>query len=66
MSKTGFLSFLVPPLPYFIEGNFTAYHKGDWHPNRYNLGYFDVIIIKEGLLHIGEEDKSWRVPKKTS
>ncbi|PPQ48591.1 AraC family transcriptional regulator [Paenibacillus peoriae] len=61
MSKTDFLSFLVPPLPYFIEGNFTTYQKGDWHPNRYNLGYFDVIIIKEGLLHIGEEDEVWKV-----
>lgn len=28
MSKTDFLSFLVPPLPYFIEGNFTTYQKG--------------------------------------
>ncbi|MFM9276929.1 helix-turn-helix transcriptional regulator [Paenibacillus jiagnxiensis] len=61
MSKTDFLSFLVPPLPYFIEGNFTTYRKGDWHPNRYNLGYFDVIMIKEGMLHIGEENQTWQV-----
>ena len=59
MSNTDFLSFLVPPLPYFIEGNLTTYQEGDRHPNRYNLGYFDVIIVKEGILHLGEEDRSW-------
>ncbi|WP_299093335.1 helix-turn-helix domain-containing protein [uncultured Metabacillus sp.] len=61
MTETAFLSFLVPPFPYFIEGNQTTYKKGQWHPNRYNLRYFDVIIMKEGYLYLGEEDKKWRL-----
>ncbi|SDW66396.1 AraC family transcriptional regulator [Paenibacillus sp. PDC88] len=61
MSDSTYLSFLVPPMPYFIEGNITKYSKGDLHPNRFKLGYFDVIIVKEGMLHIGEEDQGWKL-----
>lgn len=61
MTETTFLSFLAPPFPYFIEGNLTTYKKGQWHPDRYNLGYFDVIIMKEGSLYLGEENESWRL-----
>ena len=63
MSKTSFLSFLVPPFPYFIEGNMTTYNTGEQHPNRYNLGYFDVIIVKEGTLYLGEEEQKWELTK---
>ncbi|MBA4493441.1 helix-turn-helix transcriptional regulator [Paenactinomyces guangxiensis] len=55
------LSFLAPPFPYFIEGNITRYNKGQSHPNRYNLGYFDVIMIKEGVLYLGEENEEWEL-----
>jgi len=61
MSETTFLSFLAPPLPYFIEGNITNYTQGQKHPNRYNLGYFDVIILKKGCLYLGEENQKWTV-----
>lgn len=61
MTETTFLSFLAPPFPYFIEGNLTTYKKGQRHPNRYNLGFFDVIIMKEGSLYIGEENEQWKL-----
>ncbi|MFF2450025.1 helix-turn-helix transcriptional regulator [Neobacillus sp. NPDC058068] len=63
MNETTRLSFLAPPFPYFIEGNLTVYKKGQWHPNRYNLGYFDVIAIKEGGLFLGEEGLKWRLTR---
>lgn len=61
LTETTFLSFLTPPFPYFIEGNLTTYKKGKWHPNRYNLGYFDAIIMKEGTMYLGEENEKWRL-----
>ncbi|WP_440109006.1 helix-turn-helix transcriptional regulator [Paenibacillus sp. QZ-Y1] len=59
MGYTEALSFLVPPFPFFIEGNVTTYRPGEQHPNRYRLGYFDVILVKEGTLYLGEEDCMW-------
>lgn len=59
MGTSGYLSFLVPPFPYFIEGNITTYQPGDRHPDRYRLGYFDVIIVRNGALYLGEENQSW-------
>ncbi|MCM3442869.1 helix-turn-helix transcriptional regulator [Metabacillus halosaccharovorans] len=61
MTETTFLSFLAPPFPYFIEGNLTTYKRGQRHPDRYNLGFFDVIIMKEGSLYIGEEHEQWKL-----
>ncbi|MEC0242540.1 AraC family transcriptional regulator [Paenibacillus dokdonensis] len=61
MKTSGYLSFLVPPFPYFIEGNITTYRKGEVHPDRFKLGYFDVIIVKKGILFLGEEDQQWEI-----
>lgn len=61
MTETTYLSFLVPPFPYFIEGNITKYKKGQKHPNRHNLEYFDVIIMKRGNLYLGEGEEKWRL-----
>ncbi|MGN7356554.1 helix-turn-helix transcriptional regulator [Paenibacillus sp. SAF-054] len=61
MKSSGYLSFLAPPFPYFIEGNVTTYRKGESHPERYRLGYFDVIIVKAGALSLGEENQTWEL-----
>lgn len=53
------LLFPAPPAPYFLECGSTHYQPGDTHPNRRNLGKFDLIIMESGCLHIGEEEKNW-------
>ncbi|MFS0559513.1 AraC family transcriptional regulator [Terribacillus sp. 179-K 1B1 HS] len=59
--ETSYLSFAVPPLPYFAEGNSTTFRKGQQHPARRNLGFFDIILVQEGALYIGEEALQWNV-----
>lgn len=50
------ISLTVPPFPIFIEGNYTKYPSAFFHPNRKNLPYFDILIIKKGTLYLQEED----------
>ncbi|MCK8488731.1 AraC family transcriptional regulator [Paenibacillus sp. MBLB2552] len=57
------ISIAVPPFPIFIEGNFTEFDIGTWHPDRKNLEYFDIIIVKEGALYLGEEGTEYAVRK---
>ncbi|MDO3409105.1 AraC family transcriptional regulator [Saccharibacillus sp. CPCC 101409] len=49
----------APPFPYFLECGRTVYAPGDSHPNRRNLGMFDLILVERGELFIGEEERSW-------
>ncbi|MDQ0111054.1 helix-turn-helix domain-containing protein [Paenibacillus harenae] len=51
--------FAAPPLPYFLESGMTIYEQGGQHPNRQQLGLFDLIIVESGSLHIGEEETRW-------
>lgn len=57
------ISIAVPPFPIFIEGNLTEFDKGTLHPDRKNLKYFDIIIVKEGTLYLGEEGADYTVKK---
>lgn len=51
--------FAAPPLPYLLESGLSEYNPGDEHPNRRNLGIFDLIIVESGCLHIGEDNRRW-------
>ncbi|WP_138752631.1 helix-turn-helix domain-containing protein [Paenibacillus sinopodophylli] len=51
--------FAAPPLPYYLESGVTVYQRGDQHPNRKQLGLFDLIIVESGTLFIGEEERQW-------
>lgn len=53
------LTFRSPPLPFFIESNRQTYRPGGEHPNRNNLGVFDMLFVNEGELHIGENGREW-------
>jgi AraC-like DNA-binding protein len=53
------VTFRSPPLPFFIESNRTTYLPGDEHPNRTNLGVFDMLFVNEGTLHVAEENNRW-------
>jgi AraC-like DNA-binding protein len=53
------LTFLSPPLPYFIESDRRVYAPGEEHPNRANMGKFDLLFVHSGTLYIGEEKRTW-------
>jgi len=53
--------FTGPPFPCFMAAGEDWYAPGDSHPNRSNLGIFDMLIVTEGALYIGEEDQQWEL-----
>src|SRR5690554_2552142 len=59
--KAAILAISSPPLPYFLECGKTVYQIGDQHPNRTHIGVFDLIIVEQGKLHMGEEDQKWTI-----
>lgn len=56
-----YIHLAAPPFPYFLECGHTIYLPGDQHPNRSRMGKFDLIIVEQGCLFIGEENKEWAV-----
>ncbi|QJD82890.1 helix-turn-helix domain-containing protein [Cohnella herbarum] len=59
MSEASIVELQAPPLPYFVEAGRAEFRAGDRHPNRRNLGIYDLLIMAEGELHIGENGKEW-------
>ncbi|MBJ6362828.1 helix-turn-helix domain-containing protein [Paenibacillus sp. GCM10012307] len=53
------LTFLSPPLPYFIEADRRRYEPGQRHPSRANRGTFDLLYVREGQLSIVEGSHTW-------
>lgn len=43
----------------FIESNRRTYQAGEEHPNRTNIGVFDMLFVHEGALHLAEGDNKW-------
>lgn len=59
MLQTSSITFHAPPLPYLLECGRSDYKPGETHPSRHNLGIFDVIVMRQGTLYIGEENSQW-------
>lgn len=59
MTERSILSLPSLPLPYFLESGKELYMPGESHPNRRNLGVFDLILVQRGCLFLGEEDVQW-------
>ncbi len=55
------LQLSVPPMPYFIVNGFAANEPGFKHPNRRNIGVFDMLLVRSGCLYIAEEDRKYEV-----
>lgn len=53
--------FAAPPLPYFLDSGWTRYEPGNQHPNRHQLGMFDLLAVESGCLYIGEEENKWEL-----
>ncbi|CAM3127710.1 helix-turn-helix domain-containing protein [Paenibacillus lupini] len=61
MIDTSYISLQLPPIPYYITTGLSEYKPGDQHPDRRNLGMFDLLWVVKGTLYIGEENKQWEV-----
>jgi AraC-like DNA-binding protein len=61
MSTYAMLSIFSPPMPYYMEIGKTTYQPGEKHPNRKQLGVFDILFVVKGCLFVGEEDQAWAV-----
>lgn len=59
MSAEPIVMLKAPPLPYYLGSGFTEYEPGEQHPNRKNLGFFDLLIVVKGELYIGENGREW-------
>ncbi|GAB6931179.1 AraC family transcriptional regulator [Paenibacillus sp. JCM 10914] len=44
--------FTAPPLPHYIVGGEDTYQTGRKHPDRFNIGVFDLIVVTRGALFI--------------
>ncbi|WP_309118868.1 AraC family transcriptional regulator [Paenibacillus sp.] len=63
MEETAYVSVEVPPLPYFLECGRTAYEPGEQHPARSGFAVFDLLVVDEGVLYMGEEGRHWNVER---
>lgn len=55
------LQFTAPPLFHYIYGGEDTYATGQKHPNRKNIGVFDMLVVTQGSLFIAEESEHWVV-----
>jgi AraC-like DNA-binding protein len=61
LDKPGIITFELPPVPYYITTGFSVFSPGEEHPNRHNIGIFDLLWVVKGALYIGEEDSQWEI-----
>lgn len=59
MSESAIVELQTPPLPYYWESGRSDFRVGERHPNRRNLGLYDLLIVIGGALHIGENGQEW-------
>lgn len=55
------LQFTVPPLPHYISSGLGTDPPGSRHVNRSGIGVFDLLMVQEGCLFVGEEERSYDV-----
>ncbi|WNS43025.1 helix-turn-helix domain-containing protein [Paenibacillus sp. MMS20-IR301] len=55
------LLFRIPPLPHYIASGFNRYPPGYHHPNRQHIKVFDLLVVLQGCLYIGEEERRFMV-----
>jgi AraC-like DNA-binding protein len=59
--KSAILHFISPPIPYFVDCGHAYYGVGDTHIDRNCLGVFDLIVVRKGVLPIGENGNTWEI-----
>jgi AraC-like DNA-binding protein len=63
MNDTSIVELAAPPLPYYLGSGCSEFQIGDYHPNRKNLGIYDLLIVAKGALSIGENGQEWTLHK---
>jgi hypothetical protein len=58
--EIGTLKIISPPLPSFLAGGEMTYQIGQCYPDRQDIGVFDLLIVTEGYLFLGEQGKSMK------
>lgn len=61
MDKPASVSLPALPLPYCLGAGVTHYVPGEQHPARRGIGVYDLIVVKRGVLYLGEEQSIWEV-----
>lgn len=56
-----YLQFCLPPLPHYVISDSDVYGVGTEHLSRKSIGVFDLLVVSEGALYMGEGDQRWRV-----
>jgi YesN/AraC family two-component response regulator len=51
----------VPPLPHYVINGFTTVPQGFRHPSRKHIHVFDLLVVTQGCLFMGEEDRPFEV-----
>lgn len=55
------IQFTALPLPHYILSGFSLAAPGRKHPERRAIGEFDLLVVRQGCLYIGEEDRHYEV-----
>jgi len=61
MDEQKLIELALPPLPYYTAMGRSHFQPGEQHPNRRNIGVFDLLWVVRGTLYIGEEERRWEV-----
>lgn len=57
--------FVAPPMPHYVTCGEDTYPPGGTHPDRSNIGVFDLIVVTKGCLYLEEERKHLHITQGT-
>ena len=57
------LQLFAPPLPTLVAAGQNTFDIGQSHINRNKIGVFDLLVVTEGRLHMGEDDQQFQVSR---
>jgi len=55
------IEFTALPLPHYIRAGYSLAGPGRKHPERYAIGEFDLLVVAQGCLYVGEENRHYEV-----
>lgn len=60
------LQLIAPPLPSLLDAGEDTYSIGQSHPNRKNIGVFDLLLVTRGSLFMGEGNDMFQVDQESA
>lgn len=58
------LQLTAPPLPTLLGAGEDTYNTGQSHPDRNQIGVFDLLIVTRGCLTLGENQQEYQIQEK--